>query len=582
MDKRKLVLLLLLGFFVVSLVSNFAGVQIPHVKAQGTTTETFTSSTYDGFCSRSTTNYNGTWNSTSGNAQDSLDTSMVGQWYVGGAYFIYRAFFFFDTSSLADDVTITDVKLSIRIFLDNSDTDFNITLQNGQPFYPHQPIVNQDYYYAYYSGDGGQFNTSGLGAGYNNITLNTQGQSWINVEDVTKLCVRSSRDITPISPTGEEDIIFYSLEKGVTYAPKLYVTYEIPSYTFHGLYDESTGLLKGESERAVDVTAWYEGETYSTFEVNGTYMFNTTTVPLYFHFELGARDREYWLSEEEVNIDIYIFNATLTTYTIVFLDLAGILNDNPIVEAQHLINGTLMTVEKRKVDEEKKLYFSLVQGSKYTIIIQNGESYTFGDLLMTSQTTIQLTLKGIEFPKETLLTYKYVRIYGIRGFDTPNGTITITYEDTLNLTASVTIYINYKNGTNIYNATETTNSFNHEWANAMNDTDYRVLCTIDHATYGVYNWRQYFPLHLSTMPWGLGFFGTLPFNTAYIIPAILILFAGGCFSQINAYAGAFSMVIVAIIMAYMGWLPIPAGPLIVAFTLAILMGIIYAKRRVLT
>ena len=354
-------------------------------------------------------------------------------------------------------------------------------------------------------------------------------------------------------------------------------------FTFHGVFDETTGVLKSESERAVNVTSYFiEGVSSETFEVNGSLTFHIIPYPLYFHFDLGSNDREYWLSEDEGR-NIYIFDATLTTYTISFLDLAGVLKSNPFVEAQRLINGTLMTVEKRKVDIENKIQFSLVQGRTYNIIIQNGESYTFGDLLMTSTTSVQLTIKGIVFTKETLMTYKYVRIYGIRVFGTPNGSITIIYQDTLNMTSSVAIYIKYKNGTNVYTATEYTGSFSHEWSNALNNTDYRVVCTITHGRYGVYSWKQYFPLHLSTMPWSLDWFGTsLPFNTAYIIPAILILFAGGCFSRINAEVGAFSMVIVAIIMAYMGWLPIPGSILVVAFTLAILMALIYAKRVVQT
>jgi len=151
------------------------------------------------------------------------------------------------------------------------------------------------------------------------------------------------------------------------------------------------------------------------------------------------------------------------------------------------------------------------------------------------------------------------------------------------MTASVKIEINYKNGTNIYSYTETTDSFNHEWANALNSTDYAVVCTVDHARYGVYSWKQYFPCTLSGMPWSLDWLGTsLPFNTAYLLPAFLILFVGGCFSAINAEVGAFMMVVVAMIIAYMGWLPIPANALVIAFTIALLMGIIYAKRKVIT
>jgi len=201
---------------------------------------------------------------------------------------------------------------------------------------------------------------------------------------------------------------------------------------------------------------------------------------------------------------------------------------------------------------------------------------------MTDTTTIQLTLKSIQFPKETLFTYAYVRIYGDRGFGIPNGNISITYQDTLSQTVDVEIYMNYKNGTNVYNATETADSFVHTWNSALNNTDYATVCNINHTRYGVFVWRQYFPQEFSDPPWSLSFLGSLPFDTNIIIPSLIILMIGGCFTVINAQVGAFMAVITAIILTYLGWIPIPAGYLITAFALAILMAIVYSKRRVRT
>jgi len=571
---------LLLTIFMLSL----ARFNIPTVKAS-TITQTFTSQTYDTVIDFGGSSYGVARNGTDGSVEESdYPNVWMGQKLSAGQYSVARGLLYFDTSSVPDEAVIESAILSLDIFGDESDTDFNVTIQNGQPYYPHKPAQTGDYYYAHYSGDGGSRNTSEIsGTGYWNITFSASGLTWIDTDATTKLCLRSSRDINYVAPSGTEEITFCARESGVADAPKLYVTYDAYQYGFHGLFDENSGLLKTESERAVNVTAHYTDKTSETFEVNGTYIYNTTLIPLYFHVELGTADREYWLGIEEVNINIYLFNGTLTSYTLSFLDLAGVLDTNPIVEAQRYINGSLMTMEKRKVDVENKITMSLINGVKYNIIIRDGASYTFGDLLMTSTTTIQLTLKSIQFPKETLLTYKYVRIYGTRVFDMPNGTIIITYQDTLNMTASVELYINYKNGTTVFSGTAYGNSWSYEWANAMNDTDYAVVCIIDHGKYGVYSWKQYFPQHLSSMPWGLDWFGkSLPFNTAYIIPALLILFVGGCFGAINAEVGAFLMVITAVIIAYMGWLPISGTVLVTAFTFAIIMGIIYAKRKVQT
>lgn len=349
-------------------------------------------------------------------------------------------------------------------------------------------------------------------------------------------------------------------------------------YRFYGLYEEGSGVPDG----TVSVTANYEGESPETFEVDGVYEFWVDTKPLYFVFDL-VKDREYWLSGADGNeISIYIFNATTTTYTISFLDLTNRLTESSYISAKRQVNDTLYTIEKRRVSKNDKVVMNLQSYTYYNIYVGDGTSYQFGDIYFTTDTTVELTLTGIEFPKETLLTYKYIRIYGLRAFGTPDGNITITYEDTLNQTNSVEVYINYKNGTNAYNTTYYTETFQLVWTSAENDTDYAVVSNINHTRYGVYTWKQYFPRTFSEAPFGLDFLGALPFDTSIIIPAILIVFAGGCFSVINAEVGAFMATITAIILTYLGWIPINAGYLITAFTLCILMAIIYAKRRVQT
>ena len=105
-------------------------------------------------------------------------------------------------------------------------TDFDMTIQNGMPTYPHDAFVNTDYNYTYYSGAGGNLSTAGFStAGYNAITLSAAGLTWINTTGTTKLCLRSSRDISSTAPTGAEDVTFYAYEQGVGYWPKLDVTY---------------------------------------------------------------------------------------------------------------------------------------------------------------------------------------------------------------------------------------------------------------------------------------------------------------------------------------------------------------------
>jgi len=409
----------------------------------------------------------------------------------------------------------------------------------------------------------------------------TVGVEGSNADFVDAATLNAFRDLSADNTVA---IAWTDNRTGSPYNIKFASFYEFNyQYIFKGVYDESSNQLKDPGERAVNVTAYYDDGTDSeTFEVDTQFVYGAPSIPLYFHYELGTYDREYWLGPNEQGITLYIYNSTLTSYTINFLDLAGVLEDYPFVEAKRYMNGTLQLIEKRRVDVEKKILMSLVNGVKYNLIIQNGATYTYGDLLMTSVQTVTLTLKGIEFPREVELTYKYVRIYGTRSWDVGGtGNITITYEDLLALTTDVDIYINYRNGTNAYNTTIASDSFNHVWASALNNTDYAVICEINHQRYGTYEWRQFFPRTFSDPPFGLDFLGpSLPFATSIIIPMFLILFVAGCFSQVNAEVGAFMAVVTAIILTYMGWLVIPSGVLITAFCLAILMALIFAKRKV--
>lgn len=294
--------------------------------------------------------------------------------------------------------------------------------------------------------------------------------------------------------------------------------------------------------------------------------------------------REYWVSPQEAYSDtLYIFDATLTTYTITFIDHTGILKTYPYVAAKRMVNGSLFTCEKRKVDNQKTMIMNLKQSEKYTLVIEGTTySWTYGDLITTSTTDIQLIVKGTEFPKETILIYKYMRIYGYRTFADPIGSITISYYDAKNQTTSVAITIKYENeslATSTY--TSTSNSFTYTFASADNSTDYQVSATINHELYGTQTWKQYFP---ATNPSGLtltlDWLGTLDIDTSILIPTFIILCVAGCFSIINAEVGAFMACITAALLTWLGLISIAPGFLVSAFFFAVAMALVYSKRRV--
>jgi len=329
----------------------------------------------------------------------------------------------------------------------------------------------------------------------------------------------------------------------------------------------------------VNVTAYFvEGVNMTkTFEVNGTYSFQTNYQPLYFKFDL-LNDREYWVGTDETTATIYIFNVTSTVYTIDFIDLAGALEDYPFVSAKRYVNGTAHIVEKRRVDVEKKILMALKNGEKYTITIEDGSSYEYGDLLITSETSITLTLKGIEFPQNVILAYRYVRLYAER--HNSFTSISLLYQDLRTDTENVSCNINYRNGTAAYTSTQYTNTFNVTWTSANENITYFVAMDANHNEFGTINYRATMYRSFSEQPWGLGFLGAIPaVNTADIIPSVLILFVAAVFSKVNAYVAAFMATAIALFLCWYGWISIPAGLLVAALFMSIIMGLIAKKER---
>jgi hypothetical protein len=195
---------------------------------------TFYSTASDGYLISENASYTNAHDAGTGLISDSYNLLDIGQKLAlppfSPLYSIYRSALFFDTSSLPDDVYITSATLSLYGVADASHTDFDITVVDGSSF--NDPLVAGDY------GDlrtqttsGGVFNTAGFATGgYNDIHLNAIGMGWISKTGITKFGLRSSRDIYANAPSGGEEILVSSNDRGVGYRPILVVTYyELPS-----------------------------------------------------------------------------------------------------------------------------------------------------------------------------------------------------------------------------------------------------------------------------------------------------------------------------------------------------------------
>ena len=195
------------------------------------------STSSDGYIYNSGNNYGLVHDAANGTVDDTAAYITIGQKKVSTfppSYTVYRGFVFFNTSALPMNAYLDSAILSLYKRDDYSATEFNITIQtgeptgqqSGQPTYPHDPLQTGDYNQSHYLGNGGSLNTTNFVNGHNNITLTSL--NWINKTGTTKLCLRSSRDINGKTSTINEYVNVYSADAQVGpegCKPKLIITY---------------------------------------------------------------------------------------------------------------------------------------------------------------------------------------------------------------------------------------------------------------------------------------------------------------------------------------------------------------------
>jgi hypothetical protein len=211
--KRRITLAIVLSLLLVLLLPG---------NAVYATTTSFNSKTSDGNVYSSSTSYTTAHNASTGTVYDTGTDFGIGQYWNNPNYQVMRGMLLFDTSAIPAGATISSATLYFYGETDNSTTDFNITVCNGQPTYPHDGLQTADYAlsnYPYYGG--GSLSTSSFTtSGFNSISLTT---SYVTKGGTTKLALISNRDISGTTPTGYEYVVIYSAESA--HVPYLSVTY---------------------------------------------------------------------------------------------------------------------------------------------------------------------------------------------------------------------------------------------------------------------------------------------------------------------------------------------------------------------
>lgn len=376
-------------------------------------------------------------------------------------------------------------------------------------------------------------------------------------------------------------------------------TKALTAITFYGPLDMQTvGYFYNSdySEAICQVTIGYP-TTAVVFNITGSAS-NTTnvdlTTALYFDFlvidnsttPFTTYHHQYWITPSDSTMTEYkvFFDHNDAQYVINFLDMVGRLQTYPYIMATANIGGIVFPIEKRPVDVQNSVNFMLTVGSRYNITYSDGTTIVpYGELAATAITGIQLIIRGVDFPKTSLLLSDFVHAYALRDFLNPTGAITVSYEDTSNNTDNVNVLItNATSGLTVLDLDfPSNNTFVYTWASAVNATNYQVLVNVTHSTFGELIFRQYLlgENSVASSPFDLSFLGSVGFNTAWFLPALLIVFVAGCFSELTSEAAAILTVIVAIILVWMGWLSISSGIVVAALALSIMAAVIASKRR---
>jgi hypothetical protein len=219
---------------------------------------------------------------------------------ITNVYYIYRNCLYFDTRNIPDGAIIIDAKLRFVLAIDKSFVDFDIVVQNGQPVYPHEPMVVGDYAMTFYSGSGGSYNTSLLPAvnNYFYIDLNDDGKSWINKTGTTKLLLRSSRDIDNHPPsTGASyyEYVYFFGNESVNYCPLLFVT-----------YTDSWDNVINVTQSSNSSGSWYN-YSFEHIVQNGTH---TCLNP-----NMTSNNTQYWWKVNVTNSSGVLLDQQLFTFT---------------------------------------------------------------------------------------------------------------------------------------------------------------------------------------------------------------------------------------------------------------------------
>lgn len=517
-------------------------------------------------------NYAYTWNYATGGVIDTETAMIGGQFYQSASYRIHRVGVFFDTSAIPDTATIDSATLSLYVIADDSDTDFNVTIQ-GTGTYPHYPLLSADFYQGWYGSTSlGSANTSTIGGtgAYWNVSLSAEGLARISDTGLSRFLIRSSNDIAAVAPSGDEMITVATREYGEAYAPKLYVTYTVGSigtpssvynYYFQGGYTDTGAVVNGTIHCKLYQTQ------------NDTIEFNlisdgTTADTISFGLEQKAQMLLWNISgsgnytrivefTDAISDTIYVTippeGSPFYVYSFAINDFVGV--DNGFLEASVYINGSRV-VERHSIDSVNNVPFYLTWGQRYDLrIVADQGSLGLGTFTALGETSQSLVIPYGAFPLGTFSIAATATAQRLNA-----SALQINYTDPDDETYSIGIAVSHLVGSSYvsdYNATLEIFPASTLWAVADPRVDYRVVVTATR-TDGTKTWNFNLPYERgqTNIFAPLDNLGSgLPIALQYVPAIILIVAAFLAFSYWHISFGAWAGWFIAAGCIWLGFLP---------------------------
>ncbi len=352
----------------------------------------------DGNVSKSGTVYATVQAATTGDTVAASDTILqTPNYFSTPNYTVGRIFFYFDTSALGATSTISSATMSVYGHTGQQETNVefsNLRLYEGTQS---DSLVVADY---------DNFGAEALSDSFTNweyplatnaystITLNAAGLALINKTGITKFCGRIVGDITPAEPTGANQAIIWSNEKGTGYQPKLVITY-LPIYELSC----TDGLKAGDSPSNIANmnNALADGVKLSDSAVMG------------FFYLLAAVDG---LKVSDSALYDHVMNFTLADGVKLSESLSTMLQTYPIVTDGAKLSETLATL--------KQTFPSLSDGAKLsdaavhflTLSLLASDGIKLSEALATQLQTYPVAIDGVKI-SDTASFYEALVIYAL-------------------------------------------------------------------------------------------------------------------------------------------------------------------------